>query len=136
MAGIAAMVLTGILGTAMGLNNTGTFMSSCVAFVAVSLWADSRITRRRTEAARATVRETARRRTGNLRLKLRGNRGRGTWRNRPAAGADSRDADVPNLTASAVGPAQARPTTGRARQARPGDLRPARSAAGPPSAAP
>ncbi len=36
MAGIAAMVLTGILGTAMGLNNTAAFMSSCVAFVAVS----------------------------------------------------------------------------------------------------
>src|SRR4051794_26422137 len=59
MAGIAAMVLTGILGTAMGLNNTGTFMSSCVAFVAVSMWADSRITRRRRATARETARETA-----------------------------------------------------------------------------
>ena len=47
MAGIAAMVLTGVLGTAMGLNNTAAFMSSCVAFVAVSLWTDSRISRRR-----------------------------------------------------------------------------------------
>lgn len=47
MAGIAAMVLTGILGTAMGLNNTAAFMSSCVAFVAVSMWMDSRISRRR-----------------------------------------------------------------------------------------
>ena len=56
MAGIAAMVLTGILGTAMGLNNTATFMSSCVAFVAVSMWMESRIARRRRE----TVRETAR----------------------------------------------------------------------------
>ena len=42
MAGIAAMVLAYVLGTAMGLNNTATFMSSCVAFVAVSLWTDSR----------------------------------------------------------------------------------------------
>lgn len=55
MAGIAAMVLTGILGTAMGLNNTAAFMSSCVAFVAVSMWADSRISRRRHEAARETA---------------------------------------------------------------------------------
>ena len=65
MAGIAAMVLTGILGTAMGLNNTATFMSSCVAFVAVSMWADSRITRHRRETAREsageeTARESAR----------------------------------------------------------------------------
>ncbi|CAI3805263.1 hypothetical protein NKCBBBOE_03812 [Pseudarthrobacter sp. MM222] len=61
MAGIAAMVLTGILGTAMGLNNTATFMSSCVAFVAVSMWMDSRIARRRRETAREeTARETAR----------------------------------------------------------------------------
>lgn len=52
MAGIAAMALTYVLGTAMGLNNTATFMSSCVAFVAVSLWIDSRIARRRRETAR------------------------------------------------------------------------------------
>ena len=58
MAGIAAMVLTGILGTAMGLNNTATFMSSCVAFVAVSMWMDSRISRRRRQE---TAQETARR---------------------------------------------------------------------------
>jgi hypothetical protein len=45
------MVLTGILGTAMGLNNTAAFMSSCVAFVAVSMWMDSRLTRRRREEA-------------------------------------------------------------------------------------
>lgn len=50
------MVLTGILGTAMGLNNTAAFMSSCVAFVAVSMWTDSRLTRRRREEA---ARETA-----------------------------------------------------------------------------
>lgn len=61
MAGIAAMVLTGILGTAMGLTNTAAFMSSCVAFVAVSMWTDSRISRRRRERekARETARETA-----------------------------------------------------------------------------
>ena len=59
MAGIAAMVLTGILGTAMGLNNTGTFMSSCVAFVAVAMWADSQITRRRHETAQETARTAA-----------------------------------------------------------------------------
>lgn len=60
MAGIAAMVLTYVLGTAMGLNNTATFMSSCVAFVAVSLWTDSRISRRRRETARETARDAAR----------------------------------------------------------------------------
>lgn len=60
MAGIAAMVLTGILGTAMGLNNTATFMSSCVAFVAVAMWVDSRITLRRRARARGRVRGAAR----------------------------------------------------------------------------
>lgn len=59
MAGIAAMVLTGILGNSMGLNNTAAFMSSCVAFVAVSMWMDSRITAlRRRESARDAVRES------------------------------------------------------------------------------
>ena len=60
MAGIAAMVLTGILGNFMGLNNTAAFMSSCVAFVAVSMWMDSRISLRRRERARGTAREGAR----------------------------------------------------------------------------
>ena len=59
MAGIAAMVLTGILGNSMGLNNTAAFMSSCVAFVAVSMWTDSLITRRRRERARGTAEEAA-----------------------------------------------------------------------------
>jgi hypothetical protein len=59
MAGMAAMVLTGILGTAMGLNNTAAFMSSCVAFVAVSMWTDSRISLRRKEAAQRTARDAA-----------------------------------------------------------------------------
>lgn len=60
LAGIAAMVLTGILGTVMGLNNTAAFMASCVAFVAVALWTDSRITRRRRESARESARADAR----------------------------------------------------------------------------
>jgi len=53
------MVLTGILGTVMGLNNTAAFMASCVAFVAVALWTDSRISRRRRETAREAARETS-----------------------------------------------------------------------------
>ena len=60
MAGIAAMVLTGILGNSMGLNNTAAFMSSWVAFVAVSMWMDSRISLRRRKRARDTAREGAR----------------------------------------------------------------------------
>jgi hypothetical protein len=47
VAGIAAMLLAGIFGTAMGLNITATYLASGVAFVAVSLWVDSRISRRR-----------------------------------------------------------------------------------------
>ena len=50
MAGIAAMLLAGIFGTAMGLNITATYLASGVAFVAVSLWVDSRISRRRSAA--------------------------------------------------------------------------------------
>ncbi|MET3811987.1 hypothetical protein [Arthrobacter sp. UYEF3] len=59
LAGIAALVLTGILGTAMGLNYTAAFMAGCVAFVAVALWTDSRIGRRRREAAREAARASA-----------------------------------------------------------------------------
>ncbi len=51
MAGIAAMVLAGALGSTLGLNDTATFMASCVAFVAVALWTDSRLARRRRKAA-------------------------------------------------------------------------------------
>ena len=58
MAGIAAMVLTGILGTAMGLSNTAAFMASAVAFVGVSLWTDGRISRRRRMAAQALATES------------------------------------------------------------------------------
>ena len=53
LAGLAAMLLAGILGTAMGLNNTATVMASGVAFVAVSLWVESRISRRRSASRRA-----------------------------------------------------------------------------------
>jgi hypothetical protein len=53
VAGIAAMLLAGIFGTAMGLNNTATYLASGVAFVAVSLWVDSRISRRRSAAGNA-----------------------------------------------------------------------------------
>lgn len=41
------MALTATLGSAMGLNFAGTFMFGCVGFVAVSLWVESRIARRR-----------------------------------------------------------------------------------------
>jgi hypothetical protein len=47
------MLLAGIFGTAMGLNNTATYLASGVAFVAVSLWVDSRISRRRSAAGNA-----------------------------------------------------------------------------------
>ena len=53
MAGISAMLLAGIFGTAMGLNNTATYLASGVAFVAVSLWVDSRISRRRSAVRNA-----------------------------------------------------------------------------------
>jgi HAMP domain-containing protein len=36
----------------MGLNNTATVMASGVAFVAVSLWVESRISRRRSASRR------------------------------------------------------------------------------------
>jgi len=55
MAGIAAMLLAGLFGTVMGLNNTATYLASGVAFVAVSLWVDSRITRRRSAVRRSAV---------------------------------------------------------------------------------
>jgi hypothetical protein len=50
VAGIAAMLFAGFIGSAIGLNNTATFMASGVAFVAVSLWVDSRMSRRRRAA--------------------------------------------------------------------------------------
>ncbi|MBT2533646.1 hypothetical protein J7E83_16250 [Arthrobacter sp. ISL-48] len=47
VAGIAAMLVAAFLGSAMKLNNTAVVMSSCVVFVAVAMWADSALTRRR-----------------------------------------------------------------------------------------
>jgi hypothetical protein len=48
VAGIAAMGLAAALGIIMGLNNTAVFTSSCVVFVAVSLWVQSRVAKFRT----------------------------------------------------------------------------------------
>ena len=53
MAGLAAMFLAYVLGSSMGLNDTATFMASGVAFVAVALWTDSHVARRRRQADRA-----------------------------------------------------------------------------------
>lgn len=50
VAGIAAMLVAAFLGSAMKLNNTAVVMSSCVVFVAVAMWADSALTRRRRES--------------------------------------------------------------------------------------
>jgi glucose-6-phosphate-specific signal transduction histidine kinase len=47
VAGIAAMLVAAWLGSAMKLNNTAVVMSSCVVFVAVAMWVDSALTRRR-----------------------------------------------------------------------------------------
>ncbi|MFF1831621.1 hypothetical protein ACIPY3_10150 [Paenarthrobacter sp. NPDC089714] len=52
VAGMAAMALAAPLGSAMGLNFVATFMFACVVFVAVAMWTESRIARRR-EAANA-----------------------------------------------------------------------------------
>lgn len=50
VAGIAAMLVAAMLGSAMRLNNTAVVMSSCVVFVAVAMWADSAISKRRRDA--------------------------------------------------------------------------------------
>ena len=47
MAGIVAMGVAAVLGMVMGLNNTAVFTSSCVVFVAVSLWVQSRVAKLR-----------------------------------------------------------------------------------------
>ena len=47
MAGIVAMCVAAALGSIMGLNNTAVFTSSCVVFVAVSLWVQSRVAKLR-----------------------------------------------------------------------------------------
>jgi hypothetical protein len=41
------MSVAAVLGMIVELNNTAIFTSSCVAYVAVSMWAESRISRRR-----------------------------------------------------------------------------------------
>jgi hypothetical protein len=51
LAGIAAMLVAAMLGSAMRLNNTAVVMSSCVVFVAVAMWTDSAISKRRREGA-------------------------------------------------------------------------------------
>ena len=50
VAGVAAMMVAAMLGSAMKLNNTAVVMSSCVVFVAVAMWADSALSRRRRES--------------------------------------------------------------------------------------
>ncbi len=50
VAGVAAMLVAAMLGSAMKLNNTAVVMSSCVVFVAVAMWADSALSRRRRES--------------------------------------------------------------------------------------
>jgi hypothetical protein len=50
VAGIAAMLVAAMLGSAMKLNNTAVVMSSCVVFVAVAMWTDSALARRRRES--------------------------------------------------------------------------------------
>ena len=49
VAGIAAMGVAAVLGMVMELNNTAIFTSSCVAYVAVSMWTESRIAKRRSQ---------------------------------------------------------------------------------------
>ncbi|MDQ0616065.1 hypothetical protein [Arthrobacter globiformis] len=49
VAGIVAMGVAAALGIIMGLNNTAVFTSSCVVFVAVSLWVQSRVAKFRTQ---------------------------------------------------------------------------------------
>ena len=48
MAGIVAMGVAAALGIIMGLNNTAVFTSSCVVYVAVSLFVQSRLAKFRT----------------------------------------------------------------------------------------
>jgi hypothetical protein len=50
VAGIAAMLVAALLGSAMRLNNTAVVMSSCVVYVAVAMWTDSALARRRRES--------------------------------------------------------------------------------------
>ncbi|UVJ39410.1 hypothetical protein [Arthrobacter sp. CJ23] len=47
MAGVAAMACAIPLAYAMGLNFVATFTFACVVFVAVAMWVESKIARRR-----------------------------------------------------------------------------------------
>ena len=49
MAGIVAMGVAAALGIVMGLNNTAVFTSSCVVYVAASLFVQSRLAKFRTQ---------------------------------------------------------------------------------------
>ncbi|MBD1541376.1 hypothetical protein G9E11_03725 [Arthrobacter sp. IA7] len=49
VAGIVAMGVAAALGIIMGLNNTAVFTSSCVVYVAVSLFVQSRLAKFRTQ---------------------------------------------------------------------------------------
>jgi hypothetical protein len=49
VAGIAAMGVAAVLGMIVHLNNTAIFTSSCVAYVAVSMWAEGKISKRRSQ---------------------------------------------------------------------------------------
>ncbi|MFJ4210644.1 hypothetical protein ACIPY2_19490 [Paenarthrobacter sp. NPDC089675] len=53
VAGMAAMALAAPLGSALGLNFVATFMFACVVFVAVAMWTEARIARRREAAGAA-----------------------------------------------------------------------------------
>lgn len=53
MAGAAAMACAIPLAYAMGLNFVATFTFACVVFVAVAMWVESKIARRRSAAATA-----------------------------------------------------------------------------------
>lgn len=50
VAGVAAMACAIPLAYAMGLNFVATFTFACVVFVAVAMWVEAKIARRRSEA--------------------------------------------------------------------------------------
>ncbi|MCT9869924.1 hypothetical protein [Paenarthrobacter aurescens] len=60
VAGLAAMALAAPLGSAMGLNFVATFMFACTVFVAVAMWTESRIARRRDAAEAAAALDASR----------------------------------------------------------------------------
>jgi hypothetical protein len=88
VAGIAAMLVAAFLGSAMKLNNTAVVMSSCVVFVAVAMWADSALTRRRRESL--TLQQAA---SLEQATSLEPQSAPG----RPATGSDAPRLDQPNL---------------------------------------